>query len=145
MLRRALLFPALLALAGGSLLAACSDDVPTADVGDCVEESEIRGSIDEISTVDCDDPHYAELIAKFDLDGDDFPGAEAVATDAFEGCTSRFEDYVGIDYNSSIYYLDEGIVTPTEDTWNEADDREVLCFAYDPNGDTTGSIEDAAA
>jgi hypothetical protein len=141
---RALAFPALLALACGSLLAACGDDeVPTAEVGDCVQESELTGgSIDEISTVDCDDPHYAELIAKFDLDGDDFPGAAAVGTDAQEGCATRFEDYVGIDYASSIYFL--APVTPTEETWERADDREVLCFAYNPDGDITGSVEDAA-
>jgi hypothetical protein len=143
MLRRALLLPSLLALAGGSLLAACSDDdVPTADVGDCVQESELTGSVDDIATTDCDEPHYAELIAKFDLEGDDFPGAEAVGTDAQEGCESRFEDYVGIAYLESKYYL--GPVTPTEATWEQADDREVLCFAYDPAGDITGSIEGAA-
>ena len=140
---RAFVLPALFALAGGSLFAACGEDkVPTADIGDCVEESELSGSVDEIATVDCDEPHYAELIAKFDLDGDDYPGDEAVGTQGLEGCTSRFEDYVGIDYPSSIYYV--GPVTPTEDTWNDADDREVLCFAYQPGEEITGSIEGAA-
>jgi hypothetical protein len=142
---RAWALPALLVLVGGGVLAGCGDDdVPTADVGDCVEESELSGgSIDEISTVDCDDAHHAELIAKFDLEGgDDFPGADAVGTDAQDGCASRFEDYVGIDYGSSKYFLSN--VTPSESTWEQADDREVLCFAYDPEGDITGSIEGAA-
>jgi hypothetical protein len=52
-------------------------------------------------------------------------------------------DYVGLDVDTSIY--DVGPITPSQTTWEEADDREILCFAFDAaSGSITGSIEGAA-
>jgi len=131
--------------ASAGLLTACNDKkvAATGDVGDCVQQSELTGSeIGHIDTVDCSTAHYAELIGKFDLPDGDFPGADAIGTQSEQGCEDRFQDYVGIDYASSKYYLSP--VTPTEQTWNDADDREVLCYAYDPSSTITGSIQGAA-
>ena len=69
----------------------------------------------------------------FDMPDGDFPGAEAISAEAQEQCTgSNFEDYVGLDYASSEIVVQP--VTPTEETWNEADDREVLCFGANLDG-----------
>jgi hypothetical protein len=147
MVRRVLTLPALLVLAGGGLLAACSDDpeVATLDVGECVSQETLEGSIgaEEIDTVDCDDPHFAELIGKFDIDGDDYPGDDVVQEEGEAGCESRFEDYVGVDTETSMYSV--GPVTPSQETWENADDREVLCFGFDDGaGSIGGSMEGAA-
>jgi hypothetical protein len=117
---------ALLVGLGTSCGGLLDDEVATADVGDCIT-NDIAGAVGEFDVVDCDETHTAELIFKFDMPDGDFPGAEAISAEAQEQCTgSNFEDYVGLDYASSeIVVLP---VTPTEQTWNEADDREVLCF-----------------
>jgi hypothetical protein len=120
-IRAALLLAALVAVA----TVACSKEVATADVGDCFEQPDDIGAIGEFDTVDCDEAHFGEVYDKFDLEGDDFPGTEAVSQQAQEGCLASFEEYVGIPYEESIYQILP--ISPTEETWNEADDREVIC------------------
>lgn len=127
----------------GGLLAGCGlldEEVPTAEVGECVtNDVETGGLVSELDTVSCTETHKAELYDKFDLEGDSFPGAEEVNSQAQEGCQSAFEDYVGTPAGESEIFFTA--VTPTEETWNEADDREVLCFAFLPGGDLTESVE----
>jgi hypothetical protein len=134
---------ALMALLVG-LGASCGllgSEVATADVGDCITNEIAGSSISEFDTVECTEPHTAELIHKFDLPDGDFPGQEEIGTAVAEGCQgSAFEDYVGTPYAESEIYVFP--VTPTEETWNEADDREVLCFGGLQDGaDLTESIE----
>lgn len=109
------------------------NDVATADVGDCINNSTAAGSISEFDVVDCDETHTAELIVKFDMPDGDFPGQQAIQEAFIEECTgSAFEDYVGAPYAESD--LDIFPVTPTEQTWDQADDREVLCFVAPVDG-----------
>jgi hypothetical protein len=121
-------------------LTACSS-TPANDfeAGECTNDS-LTGSIGEIETVDCDGEHTAEAFAQFDIDGDDFPGADEVSSQATEGCQGdRFADYVGLDYPSSIYLV--STITPTEETWDN-DDRTVICVI---SGTTDGSTLDGSA
>lgn len=120
-IRAALLLAALLAVA----TVACTKEVASADVGDCFEEPENVGAIEDFETVDCDEPHFGEVYDTFDVEGDDYPGDEAVSQQAQDGCLTSFEEYVGIPYEESIYQIFP--ISPTEETWNEADDREVIC------------------
>ncbi len=125
----------------------CSKDVQAneLDVGACVADEDALNDA-EIDTVSCDDEHGFELIAKFDLDGDDYPGDDVVRADAEEGCQGdRFSEYVGQTYDEAA----DVVVTPippSEDTWDGAADRTVLCFAHAPDAEpTTGSLQDEAA
>lgn len=132
-------FSALVVLGAG--LTACSS-TPANDfeAGECTNDS-LTGSISEIETVDCDEVHTAEAYAQFDLEGDDFPGADEVQTLAFEGCVGdRFEDYVGISYEESIF--DIGVIPPSEQSWNDGDDRTVICVI---NATTDGSELEGSA
>ena len=131
-------------LAAAFCLAACGDDVPANDVevGQCTNQ-DLTGQVGEIDTVDCDNAHTAEVFALFDLDGDDYPGSEEVASLATEGCTGdRFEEYVGLSYAESEIFAAN--IAPTEETWNDADDRTVICFAVAQDGSATeGSVKGA--
>ncbi|HEX8581586.1 MAG TPA: septum formation family protein [Acidimicrobiales bacterium] len=121
MIRRLLLLAALVA----ATTLACSKSVATADVGECFERPDDLGSIEDFDTVDCDEAHFGEVYETFDIEGDDYPGDEAVSSEAEERCLSAFEGYVGIPYAESIYgYFS---IKPSEESWNEADDHEVLC------------------
>jgi hypothetical protein len=132
------------AAAGALVLAACGSDVAANDVevGQCTNQ-DLTGSVGEIDTVDCEESHTAEVFALFDLEGDDFPGAEEVTTLAIEGCTGdRFEAYVGLPYQESEIFSEP--LAPSEETWNEADDRTVICFAVASDGSASeGSVKDA--
>jgi hypothetical protein len=119
-------------------------EVPTAEVGECITNSVTGSIVDEFDTVDCTESHTAELYYKFELPDGDFPGTEEISSATQEQCTgANFEDYVGVDYASSE--IEVYPVTPTEETWNDADDREVLCFGGNLDGTPlTESIEGIA-
>lgn len=135
---------ALLAALGASC-GLLENEVPSAEVGECITNSVSgAGTVEEFDVVDCDETHTAELFFKFELPDGDFPGVEEIRAATVEECTgSNFEDYVGVAYQESE--IEVYPVTPTEQTWDEADDREVLCFGGNLDGtELNESIEGIA-
>lgn len=132
-----------LCLVLGVGLLACSKEVAANDleVGECVEDESTLNSAD-IDSVDCGDEHLFELIGRFDVeDQDDYPGTEALEAESIETCQGDlFEDYVGQPFDPT----GEVLVTqlyPSEDTWEQAADRTVLCFGFPSDlAPTTGSF-----
>ena len=126
-------------VAGGMLAAlvvtGCSEgNVFSLEAGTCFDDvsaltEEGGGEVGDVPIVDCAEPHDNEVYATFDLTDESFPGTEAVRQAADEGCDARFEDYVGTDSASSRFMYSH--LVPTEQTWDTADDREVVCFLYD--------------
>ena len=114
--------------------------------GDCFDQPP-DGNIAEVAAVPCAEPHDNEVFAKFDMDGGDdapYPGDEAVQAASEECIGSLFEDYVGIDYQSSRFGVFP--ITPTQDTWeSELNDREIICTANTVDGTKiTGSVAGTA-
>ena len=126
-------------LCTAGLLTACSETVAAqADPGDCIEELE-SGSVEELEKVDCEESHVAEVFAVLDLENGDFPGTDEITTMSAEACLDEFEDYVGVAYNDSEYEIFP--IAPSEESWEEADDREVICLAGNPDqSELEGSI-----
>lgn len=116
-------------------LAACGSQVATAEVGSCVNTSDFEGEITEIPTVDCSEEHDAQVFHLFDMDDGDFPGDDAISTAAEEQCLPAFEEFVGTGYQESS--LDINFIGPSQDTWDQADDREVICVLYTMDGSTS--------
>lgn len=148
---------AALALAG-----ACGGDEPTRDesgsisetddvtpnslqVGDCFNDpDESASEVTSLEAVPCDEPHDNEVFHVFDLEGDEFPGGDEVRRLGAEGCEAEFEGYVGAPLAESGLAIVP--VTPTEGSWNDTDDRTILCAAYNADGSPlTGSIEGRGA
>lgn len=121
-------------------LGACGATAPSADQGECismaqmVEESGDEGVAD-IPTVDCDEEHDAQVVHTYEVEGDEFPGEEALYEQAAEECIPGFEDFVGSDFMESE--LDVDPLLPSPDSWDQANDREVLCIAFAMDGSTT--------
>lgn len=119
----------LLAAAGG---AACSDEdsVFNVAVGDCVEDaSALIGSVTELPDVDCTDAHDGEVIFLFEHEGDndDFPGEEALQSEAGEECSGDvFEDYTGVSFLETSINI--SLITPSDESWSGGD-RETICVA----------------
>lgn len=125
-------------------LTACSKEVAANDleVGDCIENEDTLNSAD-VEAIDCDEDHVFELIGRFDVDDGDFPGAEALAEEGVACTEDIFEDYVGVPYAESAEVFATP-VPPSEETWDEADDRTILCVAHTQDlASTTGSVEDS--
>ncbi len=122
----------------------CTDevDVFSLDAGDCFDQVQPGdGSVQSVSSVDCDQPHDHEVYATYDLDDGAWPGSDEVRAEAEDGCRTRFEVYVGTAYADSD--LQAAAFWPTEESWQEQDDREVVCFLSDPDGRLTGSMRGA--
>ncbi len=113
------------------------------EVGDCFSaEGE---SASTVSVVDCSVTHVYEVFFVFDHEAtgqDPFPGDEEISSYADERCEPPFEEYVGNDYDTSIYWITS--VTPSDETWAEGD-REIVCtLRLGEDGEpTTGSAEGA--
>ncbi len=120
-------------------------------LGDCFEDRVVAGQgqteIDEQQTVlvDCDDPHRNEvyLVTRLaDEIGGPFPGGEAITAAADELCLAGFADFVGLQFELSIWEI--GYTVPTEATW-ALPDRTVTCFLFHREGDkVSGSARDSA-
>ena len=146
-----------LALAG-----ACGEDEPTRDdsgsisetddvtpnslqVGDCFNDPDSSATeVSSLQAVPCDEAHDNEIFHVFDLEGDEYPGDDEVARLGSEGCEPELEPYVGAPPAEAGLAIVP--VTPTEGSWNDTDDRTILCAAYNADGSPlTGSIEGRGA
>ena len=98
-------------------------------VGDCISTSVVAGELESVDAVPCSEPHASEVYDAFNIltpQDAPFPGTESINAQADAGCYSRFAEFVGRRYESSIY--DFGSITPTKDSWEQIHDREVLCL-----------------
>jgi hypothetical protein len=143
-----------------ALLGACSDDdaargddnrltsagslsVFDLEVGDCVLLSdEPADEVDKITATPCSEPHELEVYAIEPYeDGDTYPGPDVLTTFAETTCATEFADYVGVDYlDSELYFT---YLLPTLRSWDEGDDRNVVCFATTTGEQITGSVRDS--
>ena len=107
-------------------------DAFSVKVGDCTNDQTGADSEDEtvstVSAVPCAEPHDNEFYASLNLDFPEYPGEEAITLKAGEFCLAQFEEFVGIDYDSSV--LMNSYMYPTQGSWDSANDREVLCLLY---------------
>ena len=126
---------------GPSEAAPGDGDTFTLPVGACLDNVP-GGFISSSNLVDCAVPHTYEVFSSFLLPEAAFPGDDAIATAAQEGCDAAFPSFVGIPFDQSA--LNYQFVAPTEDTW-AGGDREISCLLYDPAvEETTGSLAGSA-
>ena len=109
-------------------------------VGDCFDDPE--GSPDEVQDVNavpCSQAHDNEVFHIFELPDGPFPGDAAIASAAEEECLPAFASYVGTPYPVSELFSVP--ITPTSESWDLGDDREVVCALYDEGGELVGSMK----
>lgn len=139
------------------LAAACSGD-PVADVarddagrpvedgavrvdrirpGDCFDDQDDQ-SPGELPVVPCDEPHDNEAFALLRVRGEGWPGQAALTDVAAARCRDEFRRSTGERVDGSglgIFY-----VLPSRETWEDDDDRTVMCALFaDDLSKLTGS------
>ncbi len=116
-------------------------DVFLLQVGDCINDSELGDVVTTLPIVPCSEPHDSETYFEATLEGDAFPGDDAISEQSDQICYDAFAGFVGIAWEeSSLGYYP---FTPTEQSWDNGD-RLVSCMIYDPAGQTTGSLAGSA-
>ena len=114
------------------------------EVDDCWLVPMVEIDANDTVLIDCEQPHQYQVyyITDYAGDTDEFPGKQAMENAADEACIAAFENYVGIDYDSSEF--DYSTLYPSEDTWEDGD-RELLCsLEASDNSEWTGSGKGAA-
>ncbi len=131
--------------ASGAIVSGGNVDAFTIRLGDCFDDTSTSssGEVTSLPGVPCSEPHDNEVYAVFDVSFDSFPGDEAMSEHAFDACLARFQDFVGMAYESST--LDITTLYPSGQSWSVQGDREVICAVYDMEmGKLTGSAANSA-
>ena len=116
--------------------------------GTCLQVPDnLPAEVSKLPVIECSLPHTHEIYAAVnyttpnDPNDDEtvFPGQEALNTYAEQVCVREFEPYVHISaFDSSLAFT---WLTPTLSSWNDHDDRAVLCVLNDLNrAPLTGSM-----
>jgi hypothetical protein len=117
-------------------------DVGEQGAGTCLDvRDDLPAEVTKLPVIDCARPHTDEIYAVVDYDrGDVFPGLEELGTFAEQVCVREFEPYVGTSaFDSSLSFT---YLTPTLGSWNDQDDRAVLCVLRDGQAASlTGSMK----
>lgn len=114
-------------------------DVFAIRIGDCVETAELGAEVETIPTRPCSEAHDSEVYAGTEMTETDFPGDEATQAQADEFCYGAFSQFVGMAFEeSTLGYM---YLMPSEETWNQLDDREILCLLVDPAGGVIGTMK----
>ena len=98
--------------------------------GDCFNNS--SSSVVQVTVVPCDQAHDYELFFSYNLTGGPYPGEELIKQDWMRTCMDHFEGFVGRSFDDST--LDVSAIYPTELTWNNQSDRQVLCSVTAADG-----------
>jgi glutaredoxin-related protein len=113
-------------------------------LGDCFNDadSSMGEEISSLDAVPCGEPHDNEIYAVFNLETVEFPEGDAMSEIVGEECLSRFEGYVGREYETSV--LEVSAMYPTHGSWHERGDREVACILYNMEyTKLVGSVRDS--
>lgn len=106
--------------------------------GDCINlpgESVVQS----VEGIPCSESHDAEAYYVFDMSGTAYPGEDTIYTTAQTGCLAQFHPFVGVAYEYSELYVTW--LAPTEESWDELDDREIVCMVATVDGSqVTGSL-----
>lgn len=120
-------------------------DPNTLKPGDCFNDPEAEATeVEELEAVPCDEPHDNEVFHVFDLDDGDYPGDDEAKELGLDGCEPELEAYIGASAEEAGLAIVP--VTPTEQSWNDLDDRTVICALYKADGtELTGSFKGGGA
>ena len=101
-------------------------------LGDCFTDGSAGDLIQSVQGVPCSSPHDGEVYFAVFLPDGDYPGDTAIGDSADQACLNAFKPFTGSDYETSALGLWSMI--PTKDSWEQIDDREVLCVVNNYDG-----------
>lgn len=116
-------------------------------VGECfnntVTTTVVGDELVDVPRENCTLDHDNEVIASVQLDGEKFPGDDAMIMAGFENCLPEFEDFIGVGFEQAGTLAYDFFV-PSADSW-ALGDREILCFIYDSAAQTAYTLKGAGA
>jgi hypothetical protein len=145
------IIPALALLAGCSLFGGGGGDTTSVSVfsvvpGQCFQApTKVKAELSKLERVPCSKPHVRESYAVIPYTpptgttGGGYPGGDALSTFAKGACAQRFRGYVGVDYlDSSLFFT---YLFPSARSWEQDDDRKIICFVTTTGDKLTASVK----
>lgn len=126
----------------GAVVSGGSVSVFEVQVGDC-SSAELKEETVSVAVVPCIEPHSHEAYFVTEHPDGPYPGATALEVFAEQQCVGAFADYVGTEVAESRFYFT--YLFPSVSTWNDKQDRQVVCFVVSRDELITGSLKGAAA
>jgi hypothetical protein len=124
----------------GQVTASASSDAFQVKVGDCTGDLG-TGMISDVVLIPCDQEHYFEAYASKQLSDVTFPGSTAISDQGNAFCAESYAPWSGISADKTKYTIT--FFSPIQETWTNANDREILCFIGSDKGGVTGSLKGA--
>ncbi|MCU1345732.1 MAG: hypothetical protein JWL70_1998 [Acidimicrobiia bacterium] len=117
------------------------DDTALGDVqvGMCVNVPN-SNTVNHLTKKSCNESHDAEVFSTPRLDqpkGAPWPGLAQFQTLASDACRADLVAYVGADQADR---LRENFIYPAQKSWEDNDDRRLICFVSDPVGQVSESL-----
>ncbi len=133
-------------LVGGDKAAGKSVSVFSIKPGQCfITPATVRADLSSVDRTACSAPHTQESYASVDYtapDGStpsDYPGSDVLTRFAQSACAQRFGPYVGVDYlDSKLFFT---YLLPSARSWQQGDDRAVICLVTTTGARLTSSVK----
>jgi hypothetical protein len=131
---------------GGSDHAAKSVSVFSVSPGQCfVAPTDVKAELSELSRTPCEKPHAREAYAVVPFASatgstdSAYPGADKLSAFAQGSCAQSYRGYVGVDYlDSSMFFT---YLFPSARSWEQDNDRKIICFVTTAGGTLTASVK----
>jgi hypothetical protein len=135
------------------VIAACSsssqgakESVFSVSPGQCFQApSSVQAELSSLKRVPCSDQHTREAYSIVDYTApagaatDAYPGSDALSTFAKGSCAQHYRAYVGVDYlDSSLFFT---YLFPSARSWEQDDDRKIICFVTTTGAPLVGSVK----
>lgn len=119
-------------------------------LGDCVDASNFLDTvgpgdstvIDGFAAIPCDEPHTAEVVLVDDeyfADLEEYTSEESMSESSTPVCIAALDEYTGTEYESSQF--DFVSLVPTSESWDQLDDRGLVCMGITLNEDANAPLE----
>jgi hypothetical protein len=136
-----------------------SDDISVFSVkaGQCfTAPASVKVQLDTLNRTKCSNAHTLEAYAVLGYQvpsanrsglttaptsTSSYPGEDVLTTFAQGSCAQKFGQYVGVSYlDSSLFFT---FLLPSARSWEQAQDRNVLCFVTTTGGKLKSSVKDS--
>ena len=124
--------------------------------GECFSApTTVKVQVSKLTTIPCTKAHTQEAYAVVPYKsanspvtitagpslGSSYPGDDVLTTFAQGACAQRYAGYVGVDYlDSSLFFT---YLLPSARSWEQAQDRNVVCFVTTTGAQLTASVRNS--
>lgn len=124
----------------GQVTASATTDAYSIRVGDCIGALPSE-STERLTLIPCNQEHHWEAFATSNLTGTNYPGATAIAEQARRECGRVAKGFLGSSVERTKFEVTS--LTPTKASWEQAQDREVMCLVGSSERTITGTLAGA--